>query len=91
MTVLYYVHLYSTGMYDVIMTVGGAILLRKYPLKPQTKMEHFGILAVLLCWTLTRISGDLVTNVHCGLSYTILNGGAGVASEVSMGFSNSYS
>ena len=64
MTVLYYVHLYSTGMYDVIMTVGGAILWI-YPLKPQTKMEHFSFLAVLQCWTLTGISGDLITNAHC--------------------------
>ena len=65
MTVLNYVHLYCTEMHDAIMNVGSAILLGKYPLKPQTKMEHFEILAVLLCWTLTGISGDLVTNAHC--------------------------
>ena len=61
----YYVHLYSTGMHDAIMNVGSATLLGKYPLEAANKMEHFGIMAVLLCWTLTGISGDLVTNAHC--------------------------
>ena len=61
-----YIIIYSTVMHDdVIMNVGGAIRSGKYPLQATNKMEHFGILPVLLCWTLTGTSGDLITKVYC--------------------------
>ena len=52
-------------MHNAIVNVGSATLLGKYPLEAANKVEHFGIMAVLLYWTLTGISGDLVTNAHC--------------------------
>ena len=66
-----------TGMHDGTknvhnnsnIIVSSAIPLGEYPQKPQTKMEHFVILTVLLCWNLSgTTSGELITNL-CSLCY----------------------